>query len=94
MKAGMEEEQFGGFFLLNGIKLDQLEKVEDTLQSFWEKYAAMDPNTPDNPRRTLPFYIHGDEGRGQCKRPILVVSFQGLMSWAAPDKANSTKSLT
>ena len=89
----METKPFEGFFLLGGIKLDKLAQAEDALELFWSRYKAVDPNTPDYPRRTLPFYIHGDEGRSQVKRPVLIISFQGLMSWAGCDKVNSSKTL-
>ena len=95
IKTGMEADQFAGFFLLNGFKLDNLAQAEDNLELFWDRYKSVDPNTPPNPRRTLPFYVHGDEGRGQVKRPVLVISFQGLMSWDGNgvQRVNSVKNL-
>ena len=93
IKTAMETKPFEGFFLLAGMKLDKLAQAEDALELFWSRYKAVDPNTPDYPRRTLPFYIHGDEGRSQVKRPVLIISFQGLMSWAGSDKVNSYKTL-
>ena len=95
IKTGMEADQFAGFFLLNGFKLDNLVQAEDNLELFRDRYKSVDSNTPPNPRRTLPFYVHGDEGRGQVKRPVLVISFQGLMSWDGNgvQRVNSVKSL-
>ncbi|CAL1155950.1 unnamed protein product [Cladocopium goreaui] len=71
IKTAMETKPFEGFFLLAGMKLDKLAQAEDALELFWSRYKAVDPNTPDYPRRTLPFYIHGDEGRSQVKRNTL-----------------------
>ena len=34
IKTGMEADQFAGFFLLNGFKLDNLLQAEDNLELF------------------------------------------------------------
>lgn len=52
-----------------------------TLARIWETHASVDDDQPPCPKRTTPFYIHGDEGRGQCKRPLLVLSFQPVLGW-------------
>ena len=75
------QKRYGGFFLLGGLTMDNLEQVECTLARFWERHASVDGDQPPCPKRTIPFYIHGDEGRGQCKRPVLVLSFQPVLGW-------------
>ena len=92
IQTGMEMNEFRGFFFLGGLKLDQLVAAENALELFWDRYKVVDANSPRNPRRTIPFFIHGDEGRGQVKRPLLIISFQCLMSWTGTEKVNSTKS--
>ncbi|CAL1172405.1 unnamed protein product, partial [Cladocopium goreaui] len=37
IKTGMEADQFAGFFLLNGFKLDNLVQAEDNLELFWDR---------------------------------------------------------
>ncbi len=61
------------------------------LQRFWSRHAFVDASLPEFPRQTIPFLIHGDEGRGQCKRPVLVVSFQPIIGWSGEDHVNSSK---
>lgn len=45
--------------------------------------------------KELPLILHGDEGkgRGQAKRPLLVVSFQPVIGWTSSDNVSSTKYL-
>ena len=52
-----------------------------TLARIWEIHASVEDDQPPCPKRTIPFYIHGDEGRGQCKRPLLVLTFQPVLGW-------------
>ena len=75
------QKRCGGFFLFGGLTMDNLEEVEGTLARFWERHASVSNDQPRCPRRTIPFYIHGDEGRGACKRPLLVLSFQPVLGW-------------
>lgn len=86
---------YHGFYFLGGHKVTQIEQVEAMLSSFWEKYSSLaDGEHPLDAKRSIPFFIHGDEGRGQCKRPLLVVSFQMLLGWdGGGDHVNSTKFL-
>ena len=46
---------------------------------------------PETPSRCIPLFLHGDEGRGQCKRPVLVVSFQCVIGWSGDENVNSKK---
>lgn len=61
------------------------EKACNMLDDFWEKFAAANDwhpihEQPFNDRaRTIPIAIHGDEGRGLCRTPLLVISFQCIV---------------
>lgn len=79
------------FFLLGGHRLNDIDKVEAMLSRFWAKYATVDPDAPRIPQRTIPYLLHGDEGRGQLKRPLLVISYQPIISWSGEDFVNSKK---
>lgn len=84
------------FFLLGGKRLpDDLHAVHEMLSQFWERHQFVDGRctAPKEPRCTIPYFIHGDEGRGQVKRPILVVSFQPLFSWGGEQTLNLGKIL-
>ena len=81
-------------FFLGGNTLDTWEDAQAMLQTFWGRYKNIDPSlVPEHPSQTVPFYIHGDEGRGLGKRPLLVISFQPTMSWTGGQKIPSTKYL-
>ena len=78
-KVGLED--YGGFFFAGGLTLDNLPQIESKLAAFWEKYEKAEGESTPFPTRTIPFMIHGDEGRGQCKRPVLVLSYQPILGW-------------
>lgn len=89
-------DPYNGFFLLGGKRLpDDLHAVHEMLSQFWERHQFVDGRctAPKEPRCTIPYFIHGDEGRGQVKRPILVVSFQPLFSWGGEQTLNLGKIL-
>ena len=83
--------EFNGFFLLGGKTMDQLSEVESMFSRFWSRYKYMDANTPACPERTIPIYLHGDEGRGLVKRPLLILSFQPIIGWGGEGHANTVK---
>lgn len=80
LRAGFAEP-FHGFYFLGGFQLDSVSEAKALLESFWEKHRFVDSDMPKYPSSTIPFYIHGDEGRGQGKRPILVLSYQPILGW-------------
>ena len=85
--------EFSGFFFLGGKKATQMEEIEHMFTSFWDRYKYIDANSPSCPARTIPIYIHGDEGRSLVKRPILIVAYQPIIGWGGEDRCNSTKHL-
>ena len=38
----------------------------------------------------IPYFIHGDEGRGYCRRPFMVESWQPVISYKGLDKINES----
>ena len=92
MHVCFEDAKYAGFFFLAGHKLDSWAAAQDSFRTFWERYCKLDKNVQvDHPESTIPIYLHGDEGRGLGKRPLLVVSFQPVMSWLGPDYIPSSK---
>ena len=85
--------EFSGFFFLGGKKISQLEEIEQMFTRFWDRYKHIDANSPSFPARTIPIYIHGDEGRSLVKRPILIVAYQPIIGWGGEHRCNSTKHL-
>ena len=89
----MQEQ--GGRMLLNGHHISQAELWQRDLKSFWDLYEQVDENHPvfsENLDRstTLPYFLHGDEGRGRGKLPVLVLSFQGLFSHFGSNHLNES----
>lgn len=83
---------YNGFYFLGGCQLNSLQQAEAILSDFWSKQERAEGQKPKDPARTIPFYIHGDEGRGQLRRPFLVVSFQPVIGWTGDgDNVNCKK---
>ena len=81
--------------ILGGHKLEAL-TWKDELKSFWDIYLQGDPNHPMNcpgspPKEvTVPFYVHGDEGRGKYRSPIMIQAIQPVISFKGPAFKNSS----
>ena len=76
----------GGHHFLGGKDLDHAVEFGETLQLFWSRFKDTDPNFPffgDFPesawKSAIPLALHGDEGRGRLKRPVLVLSAQTII---------------
>ena len=71
--------------LLQGHHISEVHRWQQDLKEFWDLYEHVDPThatfTESLDRKcTLPYFLHGDEGRGRTKLPVMVMSFQGLFS--------------
>ena len=82
----------GGQFLLGGQSLAAQDSFGRTLELFWERYRRIEPSHPffksnHDWRRSLPYALHGDEGRGAGKKPIMVLGAQPLVT--SPDMSQS-----
>ena len=78
--------RYGGQFFLGGCTLDDPSAFVMKLQTFWRNYKVVDPSLPffrknDESSYSIcvPIAIHGDEGRGRAKQPIMVISVQPLL---------------
>ncbi len=87
------ENPYGGFFFLGGHRLHQLDIVKEMLRRFWNKHKVVDSTiNPPHPEVTIPFFLHGDEGRGQAKDPVLVLAAQPIIGWTGEESITSKKS--
>ena len=66
--------------------MEQLGEFEVELEQFWINYHTTDPSfcffsshSRSCWRRAIPVAIHGDEGRGKGKNPVMVVSLQPVL---------------
>ena len=88
----------GGEPFLGGHCLDSGHLFEEMFAGFWEKYQLLNadfpffsrPDYPAVAKYSIPVLIHGDEGRGSSKRPIMCFSIQPLVGWLGISKVNSS----
>ena len=92
LKMCMEDPKYGGYFVLGGKTLDEMKDVRAMFATFWERYSNLGV-APQHPETCIPLLLHGDEGRGQLKRPLMVISYQCVISHAGPGKTNTSKKL-
>ena len=81
--------------LLGGQRPDPQGKWKDMYYNFWSAYRVANPNHPlfeedFDQGACLPYFFHGDEGRGQLKRPYMVISWQLAIGHHGPDVCNDT----
>ena len=62
---------------------------------FWDRYECVNPDHPlfyekswEQRMHCIPVAVHGDEGRGLGKHPVLVESYQPILPWSGEDKLN------
>lgn len=87
-------------FLLGGhCPIQDLDAALDMFENFWQNFKHVDPEHPvhqiplQQRRRTIPIALHGDEGRGLAKVPLLVISFQAIIPFSGPNQLNCSKFL-
>ncbi len=85
--------------LLAGHALTDASKYEPIFESFWECYQLLDRDhpfynhfPPDQWGKCTPFAVHGDEGRGKARSPVLITSYQVLIPEKGLDFTNMTGS--
>ncbi|CAE7298459.1 unnamed protein product, partial [Symbiodinium sp. CCMP2456] len=86
----------GGKVLLGGHTLDNPRRFRKMFTTFWDRFQHVRPDL-DIYRRTdrdmgmcIPIALHGDEGRGKLRRPVMVLSFQPIISHKGPHFINSS----
>ena len=77
----------GGHFFLGGTGIDHFQSFSKILHDWWVSYRKIDPTLPffqdfdeSHYGCSFPIAIHGDEGRGRYKRPIMIFSYQPLIT--------------
>ena len=82
-------------YALAGYNLEQRDQFTSVFHTFWQRYRSIDPLhpvyvnfAPADYGRIIPFALHGDEGRGVAKIPVLVVAFQFVISVLGVNKTN------
>ena len=89
-----------GHLLLGGVDARNCRRWQANLHEFWIRYKQYDEqhimNEASSPptTHTVPIYLHGDEGRGKYKLPLMVECFQPLVSFRGTAFKNSSGPLT
>ena len=95
-------EKGGAEFLLAGHPIQEEDEYRSVFSRFWDRYRGVDPDhavyaekTAEERSLTLPFAVHGDEGRGLAKSPVLVetLSAGDQLSWRIGYKLTGVPSL-
>ena len=72
----------GGHYFMQGKTLDNADDFSRDLVDFWVNFSATHTDfqvARDQWHNTIPICLHGDEGRGRMKRPVMVMSAQCLL---------------
>ena len=89
----------GGEAFLGGQSLDAEHAYCNMLLEFWQNYAMINPECAVFQRadysrefasRLIPLAIHGDEGRGKAKHPIMILSVQPIIGAKGPGFVNTS----
>lgn len=88
-------------FWLGGYDPNLSNDWMDMFQHFWLHFEGVHPQHPiysekssEDRKVTIPLAIHGDEGRGLGKKPVLILSFQIMIPSTGPNKLNSDQHLS
>lgn len=81
--------------LLGGHSNEDVAGWQSILSNFWKQYRSFNDKHPiyadgHDQRFCIPFFLHGDEGRGQCRRPFMVESWQPCISFKGTDFTNES----
>ena len=81
-------------FMLGGFRMDQEREWRSLLSWFWDMYYQINPTHPiyelagADHACTIPYMLHGDEGRGLRSLAFMVESWQFVISHLGPYTTN------
>ena len=80
-------------FLLGGFHITERKQYMTMFQRFWEQYKHLDENHIvytqfQDYSHLIPYCVHGDEGRGKGKAPIMITTYQPLIGVHGEDFTN------
>lgn len=89
-------------FFLGGYDLHtQCKSYEDMFSYFWDNFEGVQATHPvymektrEERARCVPIALHGDEGRGLNKVPVLIVSFQVVIPSSGADQLAGSQNLS
>ena len=85
----------GGELILGGHHISKQHAWQSTFDQFWLDYKNVDSGhpifskvDPMNRKFYIPYTVHGDEGRGRNKVPVLIESFCPIISYKGIEFTN------
>ena len=84
----------GGELILAGHHISKVDCWQSVFDEFWKNYRSTDPGhpiyelDPGLRKNYIPLTLHGDEGRGRNKQPVLIESFVPVISYKGVDFTN------
>ena len=87
----------GGEVVLGGHNIDNPRAWQSMLGQFWTRFHRSQPGINMHgvdPELAIPICVHGDEGRGKVKRPIMIIAWQPVVSWLGPAVVNTPGNLS
>ena len=73
---------------LGKLNITYGQQPPSVLLEFWNRFKEVEPNNPVHAAfaagsmdaaKTIPMYIHGDEGRGRKRLPVMIVNTHGVI---------------
>ena len=82
-------------FLLAGHRLQDDHLWGEVFATFWQQYRNYDPEHPVfceafDMKACIPYMLHGDEGRGLARKPLMIISWQPLISHRGLGECNDS----
>ena len=82
-------------YLLAGFRLEEVDQWKAIFASFWSTYATVDADHEMfsanlDPCFTIPYALHGDEGKGLRGKAFLVESWQTIIGVHGPSQTNES----
>ena len=86
-EAGQGKMLLGGFSLHEEAEYRPM--FAEFCSRFWYFRPDLDVYKQDYDRSLcVPIALHGDEGRGKLRRPLMIISYQPIISYKGPDYTN------
>ena len=84
--------------LLAGHRLEDEHLWGAVFQTFWRQYQQLDGGHPVfasgfELKECIPYFLHGDEGRGLSRKPLMCISWQPVISHKGLGECNDSSRL-
>ena len=77
--------------ILGGHPIESVDGWGNMYRGFWHHFNKSMPGVQmggASPEVSIPIAIHGDEGRGKTRKPIMIIAWQALIGYLGPAVTN------